>query len=143
LFFDDLDVFGMVYYGRFGALTGACDRRELRRLGLHLGHDDVNVVVREVLLTFEQPIACVGTVGLDPLVRVARPDRRAARLPVADRRHRARAGRSSRSIRPPSLPAPWTELTRRLVTENLLVLEVSPPKSDLRCPVAWQHGTAR
>ncbi|MFE0455098.1 acyl-CoA thioesterase [Streptomyces sp. NPDC058914] len=75
VFFDDLDAFGMMYHGRFAALLERAITLSFARLGLTLGHPDLNVVVRELHLVFERPIRGIGpldvTFGLEKLGRTS------------------------------------------------------------------------
>jgi acyl-CoA thioester hydrolase len=62
--FDDLDVFGMLHNGRFVPLIERGMAGCLARMGFPLGHEDMNVVVREIKLIFAEPIRRVGDVDL-------------------------------------------------------------------------------
>jgi YbgC/YbaW family acyl-CoA thioester hydrolase len=64
VYFDDLDAYGMLYNGRYVALIDRGFSACLARMGLDLGHEDVTVVVREIALTFAEPIRRVGEVDL-------------------------------------------------------------------------------
>jgi acyl-CoA thioester hydrolase len=62
--FDDLDVFGMLYNGRYVALIDRGFLACMMRMGLTLGHEDLNVVVREVHLNYGEAIRRIGDVEL-------------------------------------------------------------------------------
>ena len=64
VYFDDLDPFGMVHNARYLSLIERGLFAALERMGFPLGHEDVNVVVRQLLLVFDTPIRQVGDVNL-------------------------------------------------------------------------------
>ncbi|GAB3029361.1 acyl-CoA thioesterase [Mycobacterium bourgelatii] len=71
--FDDLDAFGMLYAGRYYPLVERGIIRGITKMGFPIGHEDMNVVIREMKLTFGAPIRRVGEVELEFwLARVSR-----------------------------------------------------------------------
>jgi YbgC/YbaW family acyl-CoA thioester hydrolase len=62
--FDDLDVFGMLYNGRYVALIDRGFLACMMRMGFTLGHADLNVVVREMHLNYGEAIRRIGDVDL-------------------------------------------------------------------------------
>lgn len=65
VFFDDLDAFDMVYHGRYPALLEHGVTSLAAGHGVTLGHEDMNVVVRELALTYDLPITKIGQVDLE------------------------------------------------------------------------------
>jgi acyl-CoA thioester hydrolase len=55
IFFDDLDVFGMVYHGRYVTLVDRAMTSCFAGFGMTLGHEDINVVIREVTMLGRGP----------------------------------------------------------------------------------------
>lgn len=123
VFFDDLDAFGMVYHGRFAALLEHGLAAYFARLGLSAGHEDYNVVVRELTITFEHPITEVGTVDLAFWVESF--GRTSAKYGFRFQNRKtvyAHGHRTIIKVDPNTkCPAPWTEATRHLLTDRLLV----------------------
>ncbi|GLX49153.1 thioesterase [Streptomyces hygroscopicus subsp. hygroscopicus] len=122
VFFDDLDAFGMLYHGRFAALLERAITRYFAGLGMSLGHPDVNVVVRELLVTFERPVTRIGPVDvtfwLDHLGGTSAQF--GFRFHSRGATH-ARGRRVIVKIDPETaVPAPWTEKTRAILESELL-----------------------
>lgn len=65
VYFDDLDAFGMLYYGRYAALVEHGITALLAANGFKIGHEDTFNVLREFQITFEAPIRSVGEVDID------------------------------------------------------------------------------
>ncbi|MFE9763973.1 acyl-CoA thioesterase [Streptomyces sp. NPDC005808] len=127
VFFDDLDSFGMVYHGRFAALIEHGVTTYFAGIGLGLGHEDINCVVRELAVTFEQPITKIGSVDvtfwIEALGRTSA--KFAFRFHSGETVH-ARGHRVIIKMDPKTLrPAPWTDPTRKLLEDNLLVAGAS------------------
>lgn len=121
VFFDDLDAFGMLYHGRFPALLERAITLRFARLGLTLGHPDLNVAVRELNLVFERPVKGIGpldvTFGLEKLGRTSASF--AFRVHSGDVTH-AYGRRVIIKLDPRSgAPEPWTPPTRELLEKML------------------------
>jgi len=122
VFFDDLDAFGMLYHGRFAALLERAITRYFAGLGMSLGHPDLNVVVRELLVVFERPVTRIGPVNvtfwLDRLGVTSAQF--GFRFHSADVTH-AHGRRVIVKIDPKTAaPEPWTEKTRGVLEAVLL-----------------------
>lgn len=123
MFYDDFDMFGMVYNGRFAALLEHGLTAYFASLGLSAGHEDFNIVVRELAITFEQPITEVGTVDLTFWIESF--GRASAKYGFQFQNGKSVYAHGYRTVIKvdPSTkrPAPWTEVTRQLLTDRLLV----------------------
>ncbi|MFG2358798.1 acyl-CoA thioesterase [Streptomyces sp. NPDC048521] len=122
VFFDDLDAFGMVYHGRFAALLERAITVGFTRLGLTLGHPDLNVVVRELLLVFERPLKGIGSVDVTfELEKLGRTSAAFAfRFRSGDVTH-AHGRRVIVKVDPRTgAPEAWTPSTRELLERLLL-----------------------
>lgn len=64
LYFDDLDVFGMVHHARIVLLLDRAFSAYFGRLGLRLGHEDASIVVRELTVTFEKSLRASPSVDV-------------------------------------------------------------------------------
>ena len=64
VYFDDLDTYGMLYNGRYVALVDRGFYAYAAKMGWLFGHEDLNQVIREIKLTFGEPIRRVGEVDL-------------------------------------------------------------------------------
>ncbi|MER6066422.1 hotdog domain-containing protein [Streptomyces sp. NPDC001792] len=122
VFFDDLDAFGMLYHGRFAALLERAITRYFAGLGMSLGHPDLNVVVRELLVVFERPVTRIGPV--DVTFRLDRLGRTSAefafRIHTGGHTH-AHGRRVIVKIDPrTAAPDPWTDKTREILERELL-----------------------
>jgi acyl-CoA thioester hydrolase len=125
VYFDDFDALGMVYHGRFAALLEHGLTAQTSRMGLELGHEDLNVVVRELAITFEQPLTRIGPVELalwaDHVGRTSLTY--GFRFQTGETVH-AHGHRTVIKLDPATRrPAPWTKSTRVLLTRNLLVAD--------------------
>lgn len=65
LYFDDLDAYGMVHHARFAVLLDRAFSAYFSGLGLHLGHEDGSLMVRELTLTFDRPIRATPAVDVN------------------------------------------------------------------------------
>ncbi|WP_409467200.1 acyl-CoA thioesterase [Streptomyces sp. HC307] len=121
VFFDDLDAFGMVYRGRFAALLERAITGCFTRLGLRLGHPDLNIVVRELLLVFERPLKGIGPVDVTfELEKLGRTSAAFAfRFHSGDVTH-AHGRRVIVKVDPRTgAPEAWTQNTRELLERML------------------------
>jgi acyl-CoA thioester hydrolase len=129
VFFDDLDAFGMVYHGRFAALLEHGITRYTSRIGLALGHEDMNVVVRELAVTFEQPLARIGSVDLFLWIEsLGKTSARYGFRFQSGQTVHAHGHRVIIKIDPGTKrPTAWTETTRQLLVDQLLVSQNGSP----------------
>jgi acyl-CoA thioester hydrolase len=128
IFFDDLDALGMVYHGRYVTLVDHAMTSCFATFGMTLGHEDINVLIREVTIGFEQPITAIGTV--DCAIWVKSVGRTSATFGfrfqtgevVHAKGHRVVVKIGAESGR----PEPWTDATRQLFVDRLNAPEPQP-----------------
>ncbi|MFJ2826463.1 acyl-CoA thioesterase [Streptomyces sp. NPDC087263] len=123
IFFDDLDAFGMLYHGRYAAILERGVTTYFTEVGLTYGHEDLNVVVRELAVTFEQSIRGVGPVELTFWIeKLGRTSATFAFRFHSKETEHAHGRRVIVKFDPSTgKPAPWTDSTRSLLEEELLV----------------------
>jgi len=64
IFFDDLDALGMLYHGRYAAILERGLTLYFAKVGLAFGHEDTNLLVRELAITFDRSVVGPGPVDL-------------------------------------------------------------------------------
>jgi acyl-CoA thioesterase FadM len=121
VFFDDLNVLGQVYYARYPVLVDRGLTVFCERMGLRLGHEDLNVAVRELTLTYDQPLRKVGSVDLTLWVEaVARTSVTFGfRFRTGDTVHAYGQSVIVKVERGTQHPASWTETTREQLTSRM------------------------
>jgi acyl-CoA thioesterase FadM len=114
VFFDDLNVLGQVYYARYPVLVDRGLTVFCERMGLRLGHEDLNVAVRE-------PLRKVGSVDLTLWVEaVARTSVTFGfRFRTGDTVHAYGQSVIVKVERGTQHPASWTETTREQLTSRM------------------------
>jgi acyl-CoA thioester hydrolase len=123
IFFDDLDAFGMLYHGRYAAILERGLTTYYAKVGLTFGHEDTNLLVRELSITYDQSIVGMGLVDLTFwLEKLGNSSAVLAfRFHSGDTVH-AHGRRVVIKIDPRTMkPAAWSESTRSFLTEDLLV----------------------
>ncbi|MFC9846310.1 acyl-CoA thioesterase [Streptomyces sp. NPDC060223] len=123
IFFDDLDAFGMLYHGKYAAILERAITSYFTGVGLTYGHEDINVVVRELAVTFEQSIRGVGPVEITFWIEnLGRTSATFAFRFHSEETVHAHGRRVIVKLDPRTWkPAPWTDSTRSLLEEELLV----------------------
>jgi acyl-CoA thioesterase FadM len=121
VFFDDLSVMGQVYYARYPVLVDRGLTVFCEKMGLELGHEDLNVAVRELTLTYDQPLDRTGPVDLTLWVEaVARTSVTFGfRFRTGDTVHAYGQSVIVKVERGTRAPAAWTETTRRQLTNRM------------------------
>ncbi|WP_236792988.1 thioesterase family protein [Amycolatopsis sp. GM8] len=123
VFYDDFDLLGMLYHGKYAALVERGLTYYFVKSGLTFGHEDFTLVVRELAVTYEQPITRIGLVDVEFWADQLGTTSLAFgfRVRTGETVH-AHGRRVVVKIDPGTgKPAPWTDQIRRVVEESLLV----------------------
>ncbi|WP_326719875.1 acyl-CoA thioesterase [Streptomyces sp. NBC_00243] len=123
VFFDDLDSFGVLHHAKYAMILERGVLSHFAKIGLALGHADLNNFVRELSITYESPVAGMGPVELTFWIeKLGRTSSVIAfRIHSGETLH-AYGRRVTVKFDPRTRkPAPWTDSTRHLIEEEFLM----------------------